>query len=114
MRIYKVRGRSVSAAILLALSLAVLSARELYAQANAGLTGTVTDSSGAVVAGANVTITNQGTGIQSHTTTSSAGTYAVTGLTPGQYSLTIEGSGFKKFVLNSINIEVSTTSTMNA
>ena len=114
MRIYKVRGRSVSAAILLALSLAVLSARELHAQANAGLTGTVTDSSGAVVAGANVTITNQGTGIQSHTTTSSAGTYAVTGITPGQYSLTIEGSGFKKFVLSSINIEVSTTSTINA
>ena len=75
--------------------------------------GTVSDSSGAVIAGANVTITNQGTGIQTHTTTSSAGTYAVTGLTPGHLFLSIEGSGFKKFVQNSINIEVSTTNTVN-
>ena len=117
MRKYKELGRRLfktSAAIAFcALSLALLSSRDLYAQANAGLTGTVSDSTGAVVAGANVTITNQGTGVQSHTTTTSAGTYAVSGLTPGVYSVTVEATGFKKNIQNSVNIEVSTNSTVN-
>lgn len=117
MRIFTEWGRSLSAAragiALLVLSLAFLSARQLYAQANAGITGTVTDSTGAVVSGANVTITNQGTGGKNHTTTSSAGTYAVTGLTPGVYSIAVEATGFKMMVQNAVNVEVSVTSTMN-
>ena len=82
--------------VLLTFCLALLSAKVLYGQANAGLTGTVTDPTGAIVSGASVTITDQGTGQQNHTTTSSAGTYAVTGLTPGVYSVTVEATGFKK------------------
>jgi hypothetical protein len=95
------------------LSLAFVSPSHLFAQASAGMTGTVTDSSGAVIAGATVTIKNQGTGVESHTTTSSAGTYAVTGLTPGVYSLTVEANGFKKNVQNAVNVEVTVTSTIN-
>jgi len=95
------------------LSLTFLSSQHLYAQANAGITGTVTDSSGAVVVGAQVTITNEGTGLTNHATTSSAGTYAVTGLTPGKYTIAVEASGFKKNVQNGVNIEVSNTSTIN-
>jgi Carboxypeptidase regulatory-like domain len=87
--------------------------RAVYAQASAGITGTITDPSGAVISGAKVTITAQGTGQQVHTVSSSAGTFAATGLTPGVYSLTVEASGFKKSVQNAINIEVSTTSTVN-
>ena len=74
------------------LSLAFLSSENLFAQANAGVTGTVTDSSGAVVVGATVTITNQGTSVATHTTTSSSGTYAVTGLAPGVYSVAVEAT----------------------
>lgn len=99
--------------LLLTLCIAFSSARVLYAQANAGLTGTVTDSTGAIVSGAAVTITNLGTGQENHSTTSSAGTYAVTGLTPGVYSITVEATGFKKSVQNSVNVEVSTNSTVN-
>ena len=99
--------------VLLTLCLAFSSAKVLYAQANAGLTGTVTDSTGAIVSGASVTITDQGTGQQNHSTTSSAGTYAVTGLTPGVYSVTVEATGFKKEVQNSVNVEVSTNATIN-
>jgi hypothetical protein len=99
--------------VLLTLCLALSSAKLLYGQANAGITGTVTDSSGAIVSGATVTITNQATGQQNHTTTSSAGTYAVTGLTPGVYSITVEATGFKKEVQNSVNVEVSTNATVN-
>src|ERR1700745_3857073 len=99
--------------VLLTLSLTLSSAKLVHAQANAGITGTVTDSSGAIVSGATVTITNQATGLQNHATTSSAGTYAVTGLTPGVYSITVEATGFKKAVQNSVNVEVSNTATVN-
>ncbi len=99
--------------VLLTLCLALSSTKLLYAQANAGITGTVTDSSGAIVAGATVTITNQGTGLENHATSTSAGTYSVTGLTPGVYSITVEATGFKKEVQNSVNVEVSTNSTIN-
>lgn len=91
----------------------LLSAPRSFAQANAGITGTVTDSSGAVITGAAVTIRNQGTGLENKTSTSSAGTYTVTGLTPGVYSVTVTANGFKKNVQDSVNIEVSTTNTIN-
>jgi hypothetical protein len=100
--------------VLSTLFFALSSANVAFAQANAGITGTVTDPSGAVVPNAAVTVTNTATGVQSHTTTSSAGTYAVTGLTPGVYSVTIEAAGFKKSVQDGINIEVTVTSTVNA
>jgi len=99
--------------VLLSLCLALSSAKLLYAQANAGITGTVTDSTGAIVSGATVTITDQGTGQENHATTSSAGTYSVTGLTPGVYSVTVEATGFKKEVQHSVNVEVSTNATIN-
>ena len=91
----------------------LFAARGALAQANAGITGTVTDQSGAVIPDANVTVTNEGTSVSSKTATSSAGTYSVTGLIPGAYSVTIEKTGFKKSVQNHVNIEVSTTSTIN-
>src|ERR1700756_4808793 len=80
------------------LSLALICTGRLFAQANAGITGTVTDSSGAVVSDGTVTIRNEGTGVENHTNTSSAGTYSVTGLIPGIYTVTVEASGFKKAV----------------
>src|SRR3981189_1042981 len=90
--------------VLLTSCIALPSAKVLYAQANAGITGTVDDSTGAVVADAAVTITNLSTGQVGHTTTSSAGTYAVTGLTPGVYSVTVEARGFKKHVENQVHV----------
>ncbi len=83
------------------------------AQANAGLTGTVTDTTGAVVSGAKVTITNQSTSISAHLVTSSAGTYAINGLNPGQYTVTVEASGFKKEIQRDVNVEVSVTATID-
>ena len=99
--------------VLLALCIALSSAKVLYAQANAGITGTVEDPTGAVVADAAVTITNLSTRLAGHTTTSNAGTYSVTGLIPGVYSVTVEAKGFKKQVKNQVHVEVSTNSTIN-
>ena len=66
-------------------------------QATTGrLTGIVQDPQGEVVAGANVTVTNQETGIATDTKTTGEGTFVVPDLKPGRYTVVVEGSGFKK------------------
>ena len=111
------RGRprlSIHVAIqFLTLCLVLFAARGAWAQANAGVTGTVTDQSGAVIPNANVTITNEGTSTSNKAVTTGAGTYAFTGLTPGVYSVTVEKTGFKKAVQTHVNVEVTVTSTIN-
>ena len=114
-------GRSISARvhhIFLILSsalacLALISPNPASAQASAGITGTVTDTSGAVVANAAITITNDATSVSSTTVTSSAGTYSLKGLSPGKYSVTVEGQGFKKQVRGGIPIDPSSTPTVD-
>ncbi len=92
---------------------ALLAPRTASAQASAGITGTVTDSSGAVVANAHVTITNEATSAADHTVTSNVGTYSFKGVLPGRYSVSVDAPGFKKEVKNNVTIEVSTTSTVD-
>ena len=60
--------------------------------------GTVTDSSGAVIAGATLTVTNVGTRTVALATTNSTGYYEVPLLLPGNYEMTVESKGFKKLV----------------
>src|SRR6266403_6035439 len=67
-----------------------------FAQYGASLQGTVTDKSGAVVAGATVTATNQASGISRSATTGDSGFYRITGLAPGGYTVSVEAQGFKK------------------
>jgi hypothetical protein len=93
--------------------LVLLTPRTASAQASAGITGTVTDTTGAVIAAAQVTITNDATSQASHTVTSSAGTYSVKGIPPGSYTITVEAPGFKKAVQRGANVEVSTASTID-
>jgi hypothetical protein len=59
------------------------------------ITGTVTDQSGAVVAGATVKVENTGTGLSRTVTTSNAGTYSVPELPAGTYKMTATATGFK-------------------
>ena len=94
-------------------ALTLLAPRTASAQASAGITGTITDTTGAVVSGAHVTITNEGTSASDHTVTESAGTYSFKGVLPGKYTITVESPGFKKEVRRGVNIEVSTTSTVD-
>jgi len=91
----------------------LLAPRQASAQASAGVTGTVTDNSGAVISGAKVMIVNEGTSVSTSTTTESAGTYAFRGLPPAKYTITVNAEGFKKEVKNSVDVEVSTTSTVD-
>ncbi|HYG10601.1 MAG TPA: carboxypeptidase-like regulatory domain-containing protein, partial [Pyrinomonadaceae bacterium] len=80
-----------------------------HAQFRAGLQGTITDSGGAVVPGATVTLTNKETNKSLTTTASDDGFYRFSQLAPGAYTLTAEKSGFKKQVLESIVVNAEET-----
>jgi carboxypeptidase family protein len=75
--------------------------------------GTVTDSSGAVLSGAKVTITNRATGVSATTNTNGAGAFASGALTPAEYEVRIEAQGFKTQSQN-VLVQLNTTSTLNA
>ena len=76
----------------------LLSAVAMNAQlTTADVVGTVTDTTGAVVPNANVTLTNQRTNETRNTQSDGGGQYAFTLLLPGNYSVRIEAQGFKTF-----------------
>lgn len=75
------------------------------AQSTTGdITGTVTDASGAIVPNATVTLTNLGTRETRKAQTTQAGDYTFTQLNPGSYSIQVVDSGFKTFMIPSINL----------
>ena len=76
----------------------------VFSQYRGTLQGTVTDPQGAVIPGATVTLISSETNTTKTATTSETGSYAIPGLAPGQYSLTVEASGFAKLVLDRVPI----------
>ena len=100
--------RNLCALTLVFAMVTLLSAMCTPAQTFRGtILGTVTDSSGAAVPGATVTIKNLGTGLVRTVTTSDDGSYTVPELPIGSYSVTAEKSGFKLGVVTGINVEVT-------
>ena len=78
------------------LLLLVLSQTVGLAQYTEGsISGTVTDSAGAVLPGANVTVTNAQTGEARQVTTDSDGLYRVASLRPGSYEVKVEQAGLR-------------------
>lgn len=77
------------------------------------LGGRITDPSGAVVAGATVTLTSVGTGQTRTTTTAGDGTYNFGLLPPGNYSLRIEAAGFKAVNIPSVTVSVTETAALD-
>src|SRR5687768_6686857 len=74
------------------------------AQFRAGIQGTISDSSGALVPEARVVLKETETGRTQETTTSNEGFYRILGLAPGKYSLTIEKEGYKKSVSENVTV----------
>ena len=92
---------AVGIAIILTLLFSVFGSIPAHAQAvGATLSGTVTDASGGVVAGAEISIKNVGTGVQRTLTSDSAGFYSAPNLTPGTYTVTTSASGFSSSQAN--------------
>src|SRR5579862_4104072 len=75
--------------------------------------GTVTDSTGATVAGANVTLSSADRGFQRTAMSGAAGGYEFLQLQPGIYELVVEMSGFHRYEQKGLQLLVDTPSTIN-
>src|SRR3989475_5899054 len=73
----------------------------------ADLVGTIKDSSGAVVPGVTVALTNEATGVSRSATSSDGGTYIFTSLLPGRYRLTAELPGVRKVERTGVELQVN-------
>jgi len=103
---FRLFQRSIQAALFVFALL--LASGRLYAQAGATGTilGTVTDSTGAMIPNATVTVKNTATGATVRTITSSSGDYQASSLNPGSYSVSAEMTGFQKSVTSSFTLAV--------
>ena len=77
------------------------------AQDTGYISGTVLDKSGAVVAGAEVVLTNIGGTLTRKTTTNDVGAYVVPGLPGDTYNLSVTAKGFQKFTASKIVLTVA-------
>ena len=78
------------------------------------ISGSVTDSTGAVIPGAAVTVTAASTGIAKRAVTSSSGDYVVNYLIPGTYDVTVAAGGFATFTQKGIVLEINQQAKVNA
>jgi hypothetical protein len=100
--------QSVIVALLLSCSVA------LAQSFTASVRGTTTDPSGSAVPRASVIITDVERGTSQTTRSDEAGRFVVTSLPPGQYVLTIEADGFRKFKSEAFDLAVQQQATVNA
>src|ERR1700759_1473717 len=84
---------------------ALLAFNSVHAQEfRSTVTGTVSDPANARVANATVVATEVQTGTKAQTVSDSAGQYTLPFLQPGEYSISVQASGFKEFVRKSVHV----------
>ena len=96
------------------LALLLLSPISAIAQStSAALSGTVADSTGAVIPNAKIVLRNTDTGAEQTTSTGGAGTYSITNILPGIYSINVTKSGFKATQRDRFTLLVNQTLSLN-
>ena len=99
--------------ISVAVALAVICTTGFAQTGTSNITGSVVDSTGAVVPGATVTATNEATGVKSTQTTTDSGVYAFSSLPVGNYTISVEKQGFKTLLKTNNALEVGTPLTVD-
>ncbi|PWT87364.1 MAG: TonB-dependent receptor, partial [Blastocatellia bacterium] len=99
--------------LVIALALTITTITAVAQTSTSRITGRVTDSKQASVAGATVTVTNEATNVSQTQTTTEAGVYAFESLPVGNYTVTVEQNGFKKFQKTGNPLEVNTPLTID-
>jgi hypothetical protein len=100
------RRMRFSAAAILVLLVALLSSLPMHAQSGAGgITGTITDTTGAIIPNATVTALNVATGVSTSRTVSSSGLYSINPLLPGTYTVTVTDPGFSAFKQENVVVD---------
>ena len=104
----------MSRSVQVVLSLAMF-AVSLYSQQDARgtVSGHVSDTAGASVAGASVKIANVATGVEIAIKTNETGNYTVPFLTPGVYTVAVESAGFRKFLRENVQVRVGDVVTVD-
>src|SRR5262245_17048492 len=103
----RMRSSLLHRVCLLGLLLSLLPRPALAQFDSASVVGTVRDTSGSVVPGANVTLTNTATGIAVVKTTAGDGTYEFFTVRPGVYLVTAEKSGFAIALVDNVQVQVA-------
>ena len=105
--------RRVAAAFLSAMLAAVTSIVSAQS-ADSSVEGSVVDTSGAMVPGAGINLTNARTGVQLKTQSDASGNYSFPAVPPGEYSLTVSKTGFSNYQISEFNVIVGQRATENA
>src|SRR5256886_1486022 len=92
--------------------LAVATAAQAQGSFFTSLSGTVVDTSGGVIPGADVKVKNSGTGAEFNTISASDGGFTVPSLPGGSYSVTVALMGFKTAVLNNVTLNAAIPATV--
>jgi hypothetical protein len=79
----------------------------------ATLNGTILDQAAAVVPGAVVTATNNQTGVEHTATSTSAGSYTLPYLPPGNYTVAVSAAGFQRSVAENVTLRLAQTQTLD-
>src|ERR1700694_5778809 len=100
--------------VLVILTIGILTASQASAQVSgATLSGTITDPSGATIAGAKVSIANKATGVTRDVTADSAGLYSAPNLLPGDYEVTVAAPGFSTTKKSNITLPIGGQQALN-
>jgi len=110
--ISQLRPRSCAASILFVIAMVFGLVIPGYAQFTSGFTGVVTEQSGAAVAGAKVTVTNQATNVSTYTVASGTGDFRVPSLPGGTYTITVDASGFRQWIQKDVQLESNQVKTI--
>ena len=107
--------RSVSVLLCTAL-IAMVSTVTAFGQgaATSSLSGTIVDTSGGVIPGADVSAKNAATGVEYRTVSDDKGVYQLPSLPPGTYTVTVSLMGFKKDVIPNVVLNVASQATLKA
>jgi hypothetical protein len=92
----------------------VTTAPILWGSVTGSISGTVSDSSGAVIPGASVAALNTGTGVKESTKTNTQGFYSLPDLPVGQYNISIQAQGFKEYLETGLVLDVNTVLRVDA
>ena len=96
--------------------LLLMSSALLFGQGATGassVTGRITDTTGAVIGGAEVTLTDLSTSINQTTTSNATGTYVFTNVVSGKYDITVSKAGFRKSEAKAQEVPIGTVYTVN-
>jgi Carboxypeptidase regulatory-like domain len=107
------RGRTFKLLVAFIAAVSLFAVQGLAQSITATITGTITDTSGAVIPGAKVVAHNMDTGVNSSTTSDSAGVYRIAYLPIGEYQVTVTAPGFGQKTIPAFHLEALQTVSFN-